>query len=154
MAKNSKADRIVEVIKEALESLSSLKKVTRTPPIFNEEGQFEGVSATQMPIAFVVGGLPNVQSQNHRKKTFKSSLPVGIMVFIEDNVTPGQALYEVADDIWTLLMDQNQDEKGSYFDGLVYQFEVTPEQVINISPPYTSFRFDIDVVYFHTNGSI
>lgn len=151
MAENSIADQIVSAIESELKTLASLKTVTRKPPA---QGDFEKFSSGQLPIAVIMGGLPAVTSAAARKVKFKSILPISINVFIRDNVSPGTSIYDVADDIWAMLMNLPRDDKGAYLNGLVLDYEVIPEQVFDIDPPYVSFRYDIEVSYIHSNRSI
>jgi hypothetical protein len=135
-----------------LEELNSIKTVDRVMP--GGLSDLEQYAATQLPLAAVVGKLPDptykMSARNvHTIDMVTSVLGVNLFVYAEDNVTPDTTVSTLADDIWAkLLADETHGFKW------VLSTLIHPDVNVAVWAPYCAFNMLVNVTYLHDKGGI
>lgn len=152
MALNSKREQILTKIEAELTGLDSIKTVDRVMP--NGLSDLENYAATQLPLAAVMGKLPDPEYKistrtGHTIDKVTSKLGIDVYVYAEDNVAPDSTVSRLADDVWRqLLADETHGFR--WVTGTI----IHPEVNVAVWAPYCAFNMLIDITYLHDKGGI
>jgi hypothetical protein len=152
VAHDSKREQILQQIVNELEQLNSIKTVDRVMP--GGLSDLEQYAATQLPLAAVVGKLPDpVYKVNTRTgytiDKVTSVLGVNLYVYAEDNVSPDTTVSLLADDIWAKML---ADETHGF--RWVTGTEIIPDVNVAVWAPYCAFNMLVNITYLHDKGGI
>lgn len=152
MASNSRREQVLLAVISLLEDISSISSVKRVQP--NSVDDIRRYSSSQMPLAVVIGGIP--QPKEHRSgrgrgqvDLFISTMKVEVFVYFMDNTNPDSTISSLLDDLWAALYT-DQTLGLQFCNGLV----VDPKVTTAAWTPYGAFSVNIMVEYFHTIGGI
>jgi hypothetical protein len=152
VALNSKREQILTKIVTELEALDTIKMVDRVMP--NGLSDLENYAATQLPLAAVMGRLPDPQYKistrdGHTVDKVTSVLGMELYVYAEDNVAPDSTVSMLADDVWRqLLADETHGFK--WVTGTI----IHPEVNVAVWAPYCAFNMTVNITYLHDKGGI
>jgi len=151
VASNSKREQILTTVRTKVLALGSILQVERKP--LQGLADLEAYAQTQLPLAIILGGMP-VPTEKFSDRTRKldkviSELPVTVLVYALDNVTPDSTISTIADDIWVTLY--NDITLGYRW---VMGLDIKPDANVAVWDPYVAFRMLVNVTYLHDKGGI
>lgn len=150
MASNSIREQIIVAEKAVLETLTTIKTVSRTRIAFSD---LDTIANTQLPMLALVGKLPKpVDKLSSRQQgvpdKFISELGIDVYCYALANVDPDTMVSTLADDIWTqLFLDPT-------VGGLALETKITPEVQVGVWDPYIAFKMLCSITYIHGRGGI
>lgn len=152
MALNSKREQLLTKIVAELDELNSIKTVDRVMP--NGLSDLENYAATQLPLAAVVGKLPDptykiTTRTGHTVDKVTSVLGIDVFIYAEDNVAPDSTISLLADDVWVKLL---ADETHGF--RWVTGTTIHPDVNAAVWAPYCAFNMLVNVTYLHDKGGI
>jgi len=152
VAHNSKREQLLTKIVSELEELDSIKTVDRVMP--GGLSDLEQYAATQLPLAAVVGKLPDPTYKistrtGHTVDMVTSVLGINLYVYAQDNVNPDRTVSLLADDLWVkLLADETHGFKW------VTGTAIYPDVNVAVWAPYCAFNMLVNITYLHDKGGI
>lgn len=152
MAHNSKREQLLVKVVSELEQLNSIKTVDRVMP--GGLSDLEQYAATQLPLAAVVGKLPDPTYKlstrtGHTVDKVTSVLGINLYVYALSNVDPDSTVSELADDIWAkMLADETHGFKW------VTGTQLIPDVNVAVWAPYCAFNMLVNITYLHDKGGI
>lgn len=152
MALNSRREQILTKIVTELGELGTILTVDRVMP--NGVSDLESYAITQLPLAAVVGNLPNPEYKmsgrnQHTVDKVISELGINLYVYAQDNVTPDSTISLLADDIWAKML---ADETHGF--EWVTRTWIRPDVNVAVWAPYCAFNMLVNVSYIHDKGGI
>lgn len=153
MAANSKREQLLVKVAQKLGTISAIETVSRKG--FSDFHELENYANTQLPVAVVLGGLPQ-PSEKFSGRTRKldqsqSKLSVDIIVYALDNDTPDTTVSTLADDIWSTLY---ADMTLGLTSVTVLDIRIIPETEVLVFAPYVAFKITLVITYLHGKESI
>lgn len=152
MGTNSRREQILVALKALLETLPSIKKVSRRQPTSPED--LRRIAGTQMPYIAMIGGVP--QPKEHMSGRHAggvdaviSDLSVNLFCYFMDNTTADSTLSDIMDDVWAMVYtDQTLGFK------FVTSTTLMPQAQVAVWEPYVAFSMITKITYHHTTGGI
>jgi hypothetical protein len=152
VAHNSRREQLLLKVAEELSELNSIKTVERVQP--NIEDGLDNYAETQLPLAAVVGKLPDptykiTTRTGHTIDKVTSVLGINLFVYALDNVSPDTTVSVLADDIWAKLL---ADETHGF--EWVLGTVIYPDVNVAVWAPYCAFNMLVNITYLHDKGGI
>ena len=153
MASDSKRERLIVSVVQALKGLADVKEIRRQRPDLD---QLKELPNTLLPLLAVTAGLPvpdrhwNERQPTRTADMFKSDLLVEAVLYdlLYEDSEYDSRVSSLADDMWVILhADQTWGK-------LAVQTTVDPDAEVAVWDPYLAFKMKLTITYIHGIGGI
>lgn len=141
---NSHPEQIVAKIAEFVESIDSIKTVTRVQPQ-NAEA-LERYSSAQLPLCVVKTLLPEASAKISSSQNIKFKLSTDLYFYFLDNEAPDKQMLSIQDDVWIKFLE-SASVAQKFLDGLSLSIELFSDANSQYFEPYGMFRMTLETTY-------